>query len=62
LLFEHKIVGPFDFADSEQNVPQHVFEVLMDKAPDIQSWRSTSPKNLIFISNRHGWRSTTGIE
>ncbi len=35
-LFEHKIVGPFDFADSEQNVPQHVFDVLMDKAPDLK--------------------------
>jgi hypothetical protein len=35
-LFEHKIVGPFNFADSEQNVPQHVFDVLMDKAPDLK--------------------------
>jgi hypothetical protein len=31
-LFEHKIVGPFDFADNEQNVPQQVFEVLLEKA------------------------------
>jgi hypothetical protein len=35
-LFEHKIVGPFDFADNEQNVPQHVFDVLMEKAPDLK--------------------------
>jgi hypothetical protein len=31
-LFEHKVVGPFDFVDEEQNVPQQVFEVLLKKA------------------------------
>jgi hypothetical protein len=30
-LFEHKIFGPFDYADSEQMLPQHVFDVLMEK-------------------------------
>jgi hypothetical protein len=35
-LFEHKIVGPFDFVDSEQNVPQHVVDVLMEKAPELK--------------------------
>jgi hypothetical protein len=35
-LFVHKIVGPLDFADNEQNVPQHVFDVLMEKAPDFK--------------------------
>jgi hypothetical protein len=31
-LFEHKIVGPFDFVDDDQKVPQQVFEVLLEKA------------------------------
>jgi hypothetical protein len=35
-LFEHRMVGPFDFADSEQTVPQHVFDVLMEKAPELK--------------------------
>jgi hypothetical protein len=30
-LFEHKIIGPFDVVDDEQNIPQQIFEVLLEK-------------------------------
>jgi hypothetical protein len=55
-LFEHKIVGPFDFAGSEQNVLQHVFDVLMEKASEVKVY--VGDVNCIVPLDKPDWNNT----
>jgi hypothetical protein len=56
LLLKRWAIGPFDFADSAQNVPQHVFDVLMEKAPELKVY--VGDANRIVPLDKPDWNNT----